>query len=43
VVLVVSGSDPDLPDRGDLGDQPGLVPAKEDLKQDEDEEATAGT
>jgi hypothetical protein len=43
VVLMIGGGDPDLADRGDLGDQVGFVPAKEELGQCEDREATAWT
>jgi hypothetical protein len=43
VVLMIGGGDPDLADRGDLGDQIRFVPAEEDLGKYEGEEATART
>ena len=43
VILMIGGGDPDLADRGDLGDQIGFVPAKQKLGKSEHEEATAWT
>jgi hypothetical protein len=42
VIFMIGGGDPDLADRGDLGDQIGLVPAEQELCEDEDKEATIG-
>jgi hypothetical protein len=41
MVLMIGGGDPDLADRGDLRDQIGFIPAKEELGKGEHEEATA--
>lgn len=43
VVLMIGGGDPDLADRGDLGDQIRFVPAEEELREEEHQEATART
>jgi|SRR5580692_4648602 hypothetical protein len=43
VVLMIGGGDPDLANRGDLGDQIRFVPAEEDLGEEERQEATART
>lgn len=40
---MIGGGDPDLADRGDLGDQIGFVPAQQKLGKAEHEEAAAWT
>jgi hypothetical protein len=40
VILMIAGGDSDLSDGGNFGDQIGLIPAQEKLRQHEDKQAT---